>query len=223
VIHAELPRTVSRQLAPLAWRDRPPFAGEPVLTLCTPPRAPERGRGYGLVLISKQMRTYTNKAEGRSAERFFGRGEGILLALKMTTILVLAALILAAPAVAQESPADAGEANAGPQQYRVHSSEALADGIRDASDTAGRGADAVNDASTTPLRTLVPRRSYRFLGRQGVRAYRAPRDWRSSAPGGGLPPCGCGLASPAAAPTPSTHRHPTAEVVFPGSNIAGTV
>jgi hypothetical protein len=98
------------------------------------------------VPISKQMRTYTNKAEGRSAERFFGRGEGILLALKMTTILVLAALILAAPAVAQESPADAGEANAGSQQYRVHSSEALADGIRDASDTAGRGADAVNDA-----------------------------------------------------------------------------
>ena len=69
-----------------------------------------------------------------------------MLALKMTTILVLAALILAAPAVAQESPADAGEANAGSQQYRVHSSEALADGIRDASDTAGRGADAVNDA-----------------------------------------------------------------------------
>lgn len=67
-------------------------------------------------------------------------------ALKLTTILMLAALILAAPAVAQESTADASEANASSQQYDVVSSEALADGIRDASDTAGRGADAVNDA-----------------------------------------------------------------------------
>ncbi len=67
-------------------------------------------------------------------------------ALKFTTILMIAALILAAPAVAQESPADAGEANASSQQYGVDSSESLADGIRDASDTAGRGADAVNDA-----------------------------------------------------------------------------
>lgn len=98
------------------------------------------------MLICKQMRTYTNKAEVRSAQRFCGRGEGILLALKLTTILVLAALILAAPAVAQESPADAGEANASSQQYGVSSSESLSDGIRDASDTAGRGADAVNDA-----------------------------------------------------------------------------
>ena len=67
-------------------------------------------------------------------------------ALKLTAILMLAALILAAPAVAQESRTEAGETNAGSQQYGVHSSEALADGIRDASDTAGRGADAVNDA-----------------------------------------------------------------------------
>ncbi len=59
---------------------------------------------------------------------------------------MLAALILAAPAVAQESPADAGEANASSRQYGVVSSEALADGIRDASDSAGHGADAVNDA-----------------------------------------------------------------------------
>ncbi len=64
----------------------------------------------------------------------------------MTTILMIAALILAAPAVAQESSTGAGEANASSRQYGVHSSEALADGIRDASDTAGRGADAVNDA-----------------------------------------------------------------------------
>jgi hypothetical protein len=59
---------------------------------------------------------------------------------------VLATLKLAAPAVAQESPTDAGEANASSQQYGVESSEFLADGIRDASDTAGRGADAVNEA-----------------------------------------------------------------------------
>jgi hypothetical protein len=69
-----------------------------------------------------------------------------LRALKLTTIVMLAALILAAPAVAQGSPSDAGEANASSQQYGVHSSESLADGIRDASDTAGHGADAVNDA-----------------------------------------------------------------------------
>ena len=67
-------------------------------------------------------------------------------ALRLTTILIIAALILAAPAVAQESPTDAGGANAGSQQYGVYSSESLADGIRGASDTAGRGADAVNDA-----------------------------------------------------------------------------
>jgi len=64
----------------------------------------------------------------------------------LTTILIIAALILAAPAVAQESPTDAGEANPSSRQYGVHSSESLADGIRDASDTAGRGADAVNEA-----------------------------------------------------------------------------
>jgi hypothetical protein len=64
----------------------------------------------------------------------------------LTTILITAALTLAAPAVAQEPPTDAGEANASSQQYGVYSSESLADGIRDASDTAGRGADAVNDA-----------------------------------------------------------------------------
>ena len=67
-------------------------------------------------------------------------------ALKFTTILMLAALILAAPAVAQESRTEAGEANASSQQYDVYSVPSLADGVRDASDTAGRGADAVNDA-----------------------------------------------------------------------------
>ena len=67
-------------------------------------------------------------------------------ALKLTTILLMAALMLAAPAVAQESGTDAGEANASSQQYGVDSSESLADGIRHASDTAGRGADAVNDS-----------------------------------------------------------------------------
>ena len=64
----------------------------------------------------------------------------------MTTILITAALTLAASAVAQEPPTDAGEANGSSQQYGVYSSESLADGIRDASDTAGRGADTVNDA-----------------------------------------------------------------------------
>ena len=98
------------------------------------------------MLICEQIRTDANKVEVRSAERLCRRGEGKLRALKSTTISMIAVLILAAPAVAQESPLEAGEANASSQQYGVDSSESLADGIRDASDTAGRGADAVNDA-----------------------------------------------------------------------------
>lgn len=92
------------------------------------------------MLTCKQIRTDVNKVEIRGAERFCGRGEGILRAPRLTTILITAALTLAAPAVAQEPPTDAGEANASSQQYGVYSSESLADGIRDASDTAGRGA-----------------------------------------------------------------------------------
>ncbi len=78
-------------------------------------------------------------------------------ALKLTTILMLVALILAAPAVAQESPTDAGGANASSQQYGVDSSESLAGGIRDASNTAGHGADAVNDALDDAVDAAGPR------------------------------------------------------------------
>jgi hypothetical protein len=80
-----------------------------------------------------------------------------LRAPRLTTILITAALTLAAPAVAQEPPTDAGEANASSQQYGVYSSESLADGIRDASDTAGRGADAVNDALDDAVDDAGPR------------------------------------------------------------------
>jgi hypothetical protein len=48
--------------------------------------------------------------------------------------------------MAQEPRTNAGEAGASSQQYGVDSSKSLADGVRDASDTAGRGADAINDA-----------------------------------------------------------------------------
>ncbi len=71
-------------------------------------------------------------------------------ALKLTAISIMTALILAAPAVAQEPRAGADEANASSQQYGVDSSESLADIVRDASDTADRGADAVNDALDDP-------------------------------------------------------------------------
>ena len=67
-------------------------------------------------------------------------------ALRLTTILMITALILATPAMAQESGTDTGAASARSQQYGVDSAESLADGIRDASENAGRGADAVNDA-----------------------------------------------------------------------------
>jgi hypothetical protein len=50
-----------------------------------------------------------------------------------------------------------GEANASSQQYGVDSSESLADGIRDASDSAGRGADAVNDALDDTFDDASPR------------------------------------------------------------------
>ncbi len=73
-------------------------------------------------------------------------GTGALRALRLTMILMVTALALAAPAMAQESDTDEGEASASSQQYGVDSAESLADGIRDVSDTAGRGADAINGA-----------------------------------------------------------------------------
>ena len=67
-------------------------------------------------------------------------------ALKLAAISMMTALILAAPAMAQEPRTGAGEASASSRQYGLDSIPSLADGIPDVSDTAGRGADAVNDA-----------------------------------------------------------------------------
>ena len=102
------------------------------------------------------MRTYVC-AYMRTSPKFSGRGmalrarEEILRALGLTTIVMITVLILATPAIAQGSRTDAGAAGASSQQYGgVHSSESLADVVRDVSDTAGRGADAVNGALTDP-------------------------------------------------------------------------
>ena len=70
----------------------------------------------------------------------------MLRAFNLTTILMITALILAAPAVAQDSCPEAGEANASCKQYGVHSAESLADCLREASENAGRCADAVYDS-----------------------------------------------------------------------------
>jgi hypothetical protein len=108
-----------------------------------PPCEPEKDRTIGPYA---SMRTHASKSEVRIAERLCGRGEGKLRALRLTTISMIVALTLATPAMAQEPRTNAGEAGASSQQYGVDSSKSLADGVRDASDTAGRGADAINDA-----------------------------------------------------------------------------
>ena len=63
---------------------------------------------------------------------------------------LLAVLVLSAPALAQSVGAGAEERSASSQQYSsepgLSSSPALADGVRNAADTAGRGTDAANDA-----------------------------------------------------------------------------
>ena len=61
---------------------------------------------------------------------------------------LVAVLVLSTPAQAQS--VSAGERSASSQQYSgepgLSSTPALADGVREAADTAGRGADAANDA-----------------------------------------------------------------------------
>lgn len=65
-------------------------------------------------------------------------------ALKLTALLMVVSLVFTAPAIAQGSGPEAEVA--GSQQYNGQPTPSLADGVRDVSDTAGRGADAINDA-----------------------------------------------------------------------------
>src|SRR5215213_7790339 len=75
---------------------------------------------------------------------------GALRQVKLAVVALVAVLVLSAPALAQSVSAGAGERSASSQQYSgepgLSSTPALADGVREAADTAGRGADAANDA-----------------------------------------------------------------------------
>lgn len=68
----------------------------------------------------------------------------------LVVVALLAVLVLSAPALAQSVSAGAEGGSASSQQYGgepgLSSAPALADGVRDAADTAGRGTDAANDA-----------------------------------------------------------------------------
>ena len=65
-------------------------------------------------------------------------------------VALVAVLVLSAPALAQSVSAGTGQSSASSQQYDdrsgLTSSPALADGVQDAADNAGQGADAANDA-----------------------------------------------------------------------------
>jgi LPXTG-motif cell wall-anchored protein len=75
---------------------------------------------------------------------------GALRQVKLAVVALVTVLVLSAPALAQSVSAGAGERSASSQQYSgepgLSSTPALADGVREAADTAGRGADAANDA-----------------------------------------------------------------------------
>jgi hypothetical protein len=70
--------------------------------------------------------------------------------IKLTVVALVAVLTLCAPALAQSGTAGAGQGSASSQQYDDRSgptaSPALADGVQDAADNAGQGAEAANDA-----------------------------------------------------------------------------
>ena len=70
--------------------------------------------------------------------------------VKLAVVALVTVLVLSAPALAQSVSAGAGERSAGSQQYGGESGltsiPALADGVQDAADNAGQGADAANDA-----------------------------------------------------------------------------
>ena len=65
-------------------------------------------------------------------------------------VALAAVLVLSAPALAQSGSAGAGPGSASSQQYDdgsgPTSSPALADGVQNAADNAGQGAEAANDA-----------------------------------------------------------------------------
>jgi hypothetical protein len=70
--------------------------------------------------------------------------------VELAVMALVAVLVFSAPALAQSHSAEAEESSAGSQQYGgdpgLSSAPALADGVRDVANTAGRGADAANDA-----------------------------------------------------------------------------
>jgi hypothetical protein len=65
-------------------------------------------------------------------------------------LMLVVALAFSSPALAQSVSAGAGPSSASSHQYAdnpsTSSSPALADGVKDAADNAGRGAEAANDA-----------------------------------------------------------------------------
>ena len=70
--------------------------------------------------------------------------------VKLAVVALMAVLVFSAPALAQSVGAGAEEKSASSQQYGsepgLSSSPALADGVQDVAETAGRGTDAANDA-----------------------------------------------------------------------------
>ena len=76
--------------------------------------------------------------------------QGALRQGKLMVVALVAVLLLSAPALAQSGSASAGQSSASSQQYDDRSgptsSPALADGVQDAADNAGQGAEAANDA-----------------------------------------------------------------------------
>ena len=76
--------------------------------------------------------------------------QGALRQVKLAVVALVTVLVLSAPALAQSASAGAGQRSASSQQYSSgsgpYSSPALADGVQDAADNAGQGAEAANDA-----------------------------------------------------------------------------
>ena len=79
-----------------------------------------------------------------------GVRQGALQQVKLAVVALAAVLALCAPALAQSGSAGAGQSSAGSQQYSGESGlpsvPSLTDGVQDAADNAGQGANAANDA-----------------------------------------------------------------------------
>ena len=75
---------------------------------------------------------------------------GTIVEVKLAVVALVAVLVFSAPALAQSGSAGAGQSSASSQQYSgesgLPSDPALTDGVQDAADNAGQGAEAANDA-----------------------------------------------------------------------------